>query len=208
MNAEKVIGISRTVIKVIIVVSIVGTFVKNFIPRTADTIVIGTTEQSQEAEPTDRSKQALVQAKENDTPAVTSVTTVNSAEYNTAVTSSSAATAVTSTAPTEPVIIIDQTAGAYSHEKTETTPAAVRAQTAAVPAEPTEPTEQAQSDLINVNTASAEELMTLNGIGEVKAQAIIDYREENGGFSDIDELINVKGIGEKTLEKIRSSVTI
>lgn len=62
--------------------------------------------------------------------------------------------------------------------------------------------------LININTASAELLTELNGIGEVKAAAIVEYRRAHGGFSSVDELINVKGIGEKTLEKIRSSVTV
>lgn len=61
---------------------------------------------------------------------------------------------------------------------------------------------------INVNTASTEELETLYGIGPVKAQAIIDYRNENGLFHSVDELINVSGIGPKTLEKIRDQVTV
>lgn len=62
--------------------------------------------------------------------------------------------------------------------------------------------------VININTASSSELQGLTGIGEVKARAIIEYREQNGGFSSVDELINVKGIGEKTLEKIRDKITV
>ena len=55
---------------------------------------------------------------------------------------------------------------------------------------------------MNINTADSEELETLPGIGPVKAQAIVDYRNESGNFSSIEDLDNVKGIGAKTLEKL------
>lgn len=64
------------------------------------------------------------------------------------------------------------------------------------------------ANLININTASKSELMQLNGIGEVKAQAIIDYRESFGGFLTVDEITLVSGIGEKTLEKNRDRITV
>ena len=57
--------------------------------------------------------------------------------------------------------------------------------------------------LVNINTADSATLMTVDGIGTTLAQRIIDYREEHGEFQSVDELIEVKGIGEKTLEKIR-----
>jgi competence protein ComEA len=62
--------------------------------------------------------------------------------------------------------------------------------------------------LVNVNVASAEELETLPGIGEVLAATIIEYREENGPFTSVDQLIEVSGIGEVTLEEIRELVTV
>lgn len=62
--------------------------------------------------------------------------------------------------------------------------------------------------LINLNSASMEELMTLSGIGESKALAIIQYREENGRFASIEEIKNVKGIGDGIFEQIKESITI
>lgn len=62
--------------------------------------------------------------------------------------------------------------------------------------------------LINVNTASAIELEALPGVGEVIAQAIVDYRTENGPFTSVDQLLDVSGIGDATLENIRELVTV
>ena len=61
---------------------------------------------------------------------------------------------------------------------------------------------------VNVNTATKEELMTLNGIGEVKAQAIIDYRTKNGPFKTFADVDKVPGIGEGTMKKIEKEVTL
>lgn len=62
--------------------------------------------------------------------------------------------------------------------------------------------------IVNINTATKEELMTLEGIGEVTADKIIAYRENNNGFLTIDELTEVDGIGEAKLDKIRSRITV
>ncbi len=64
------------------------------------------------------------------------------------------------------------------------------------------------ASLVNVNVASAEELETLPGIGEVLAATIVQYREEHGPFTSIDQLLDVSGIGEVTLEELRDLVTI
>ncbi|WP_010292645.1 helix-hairpin-helix domain-containing protein [Clostridium senegalense] len=65
-----------------------------------------------------------------------------------------------------------------------------------------------ENNKININKASIEQLKTLSGIGDSKAEAILDYRESNGGFKSIDELSNIDGIGSKTLEKLRDKVDI
>ena len=61
---------------------------------------------------------------------------------------------------------------------------------------------------ININTASVEELQTLKGIGPATAKSIILYREEYGVFSAIEEIMNVKRIGEKTFAKIKERITV
>ena len=61
---------------------------------------------------------------------------------------------------------------------------------------------------VNINTADAEQLATLPGIGSVKAEAIVKYRKDNGKFKSINELKDVKGIGDKMIEKITPEVTI
>ena len=62
--------------------------------------------------------------------------------------------------------------------------------------------------LVNVNTADAEELETLTGIGPALAQAIVDYRAEHGDFTAAEDLLNVKGIGEAKLEGFRAEITL
>ena len=61
---------------------------------------------------------------------------------------------------------------------------------------------------VNINNASKEELDSLKGIGPVKAQAIIDYRNQNGPFKSIDDIKKVKGIGDKTFDAIKSDITV
>ena len=61
---------------------------------------------------------------------------------------------------------------------------------------------------ININNATLEELLTISGIGESKAQAIIQYRTENGNFEKIEDIMNVAGIGEALYEKIKNRITV
>lgn len=79
-----------------------------------------------------------------------------------------------------------------------------------VPKPDTENTDVSSGDSskININTASKEELMTLTGIGESKADNIIKYRQENGSFSAVEDLTNVSGIGESIFNKIKDSITV
>ncbi|MGW8459821.1 helix-hairpin-helix domain-containing protein [Bacillus atrophaeus] len=88
-----------------------------------------------------------------------------------------------------------------------------------IPSEGEEPTQSATATasvqngagkeaLININTASLEELQAISGVGPSKAEAIIAYREENGKFQAVEDITNVSGIGEKSFEKIKSAITV
>ncbi len=61
---------------------------------------------------------------------------------------------------------------------------------------------------ININAAGTEELILLPSIGEGRAEDIINYREENGDFSSIEDIMQVSGIGEKTFEEIKEQITV
>jgi competence protein ComEA len=61
---------------------------------------------------------------------------------------------------------------------------------------------------VNINTADVKALETLPGVGAAKAQAIVDYRTSHGKFKSIDELKNVKGIGDKIIEQIKGMVEL
>ena len=65
----------------------------------------------------------------------------------------------------------------------------------------------AQSGLVNINTAGSDQLQTLTGIGPALAERIISYREQNGRFARIEEIKNVSGIGDKTFEKFKDNIT-
>ncbi|EGO9137187.1 competence protein ComEA [Enterococcus faecalis] len=70
------------------------------------------------------------------------------------------------------------------------------------------PAQQNQEEKINVNTATEAELQTISGIGAKKAQEIIRFRDEQGPFKIVEELKNVPGIGEKTVERLKDMLTV
>ncbi len=69
-------------------------------------------------------------------------------------------------------------------------------------------TEAIEPGLMDINTASAAELATLPGIGQVLGQRIVDYRQKNGPFTDVGQLTNVEDIGDKRLEGILDLITV
>lgn len=88
-------------------------------------------------------------------------------------------------------------------EKSHRTVSSVQTQPSAVQ----EADDNAASGLININTASAEQLCTLPGIGEALAERIIEYREENGAYTDTSDIIDVSGIGLATYDGIKDKIT-
>ena len=69
-------------------------------------------------------------------------------------------------------------------------------------------TKPKENKKININTASLEELITLNGLGESKAKSIIEYRNSNGLFNTIEDLLNIKGIGQKIFDGIKDFIEV
>lgn len=81
-------------------------------------------------------------------------------------------------------------------------------QTHTLTAKATNPTQSDELGKININTASVSLLQSLPNIGETLAQRIVDYREENGKFTDIEDLLSVNGIGEKRFDEIKQYITV
>jgi len=61
---------------------------------------------------------------------------------------------------------------------------------------------------VNINQATVEQLTAINGIGPVMAKRIVEFREKNGAFKKVEDLLSVPGIGEKKLEKMRSQINL
>ena len=121
---------------------------------------------------------------------------------------------VRETVPGETVVVLREVLVTLPPETTPPTVPATEPPVRSEPARQTEPkkssgsTEKKVTVPVNINTASKKELDALPGIGETLAQRIIDYRSANGPFSTVDELTKVKGIGAKTLEKLKPYATV
>ena len=72
----------------------------------------------------------------------------------------------------------------------------------------TKPAPPASTEVINLNTATAAQIATLPGIGPKTADLIVQYRQKNGAFKKIEEVMNVRGVGEKSFLKLKSRLTV
>jgi len=74
---------------------------------------------------------------------------------------------------------------------------------------PSQPPAAAKSEaVVNLNTATLADLESLPGIGKATAQRILEYRQKSGGFKKVEDLMNVKGIGEKSFLKLKNRLTV
>jgi competence protein ComEA len=64
------------------------------------------------------------------------------------------------------------------------------------------------TEKVNINTAGVDELVALPGIGKAYAERIVEYRQKNGPFKRVEDILNVRGIGEKTFERIKDRLTL
>jgi len=144
---------------------------------------------------------------DTDTAAGTVIDTAQQTEITTAASENGSTTPAEAVAATEETTVPPETtAPATTTAATTTTAVPTTVPTTAATAKPT--TVATKQGKVNINTANAAQLDTLPGIGEAKAQNIIDYRKANGPFRSIEDLINVSGIGEKTMDKLRPLITI
>lgn len=107
------------------------------------------------------------------------------------------------------VVWIPSAADKTSMSTTSTTPLATPCSEVQAISSSLHPTStSSSSNKINLNTATLDQLLSLPGVGEAKAKAILSYREKKGGFSSVQQLLEVTGIGEKMFEKIKEKVSI
>ena len=79
---------------------------------------------------------------------------------------------------------------------------------AAAPATASGAASSAPAAMVNINSAGVDELVTLPGIGKAYAERIVEYRQKNGPFKKVEDILNVRGIGEKTFDRIKDRLTL
>ena len=78
----------------------------------------------------------------------------------------------------------------------------------AAPATASGASSAAPAAMVNINSAGVDELVTLPGIGKAYAERIVEYRQKNGPFKKVEDILNVRGIGEKTFDRIKDRLTL